>query len=66
MPRYVLRLEWDDSTLSDPFPNGFSRKADALRVARSVARRGGIAVRIWVDDTTTDCGVASFPMRREA
>ncbi|PJR94785.1 hypothetical protein CN878_08865 [Ochrobactrum sp. 695/2009] len=62
--RYAIRNELADGTLLDPsvcLPN----KTVALRVARRVAKGilGADVVRVWVDDTKTDLGVASFEVK---
>lgn len=62
--RYAIRNELADGTLLDPsvcLPN----KTVALQGARRVAKGilGADVVRVWVDDTKTDLGVASFEVK---
>lgn len=59
--RYALRMETADGTLEDAY-HCMSRKADALRAAKWAAKNMSCAdvVRVWVDDTKTELGVAHF------
>lgn len=62
--RYAVRFETADGTLEDAW-HFASSKAEAIRVARCSAKTSIMTdvVRVWVDDTRTDLGVASFPTR---
>jgi hypothetical protein len=59
--RYTLSMETDDGSMEAPYWST-SRKADALRAAKLAAKNSACpdVVRIWVDDTRTDIGIASF------
>ena len=59
--RYALRMETADGTLEDAY-HCMSRKDDALRAAKRAAKTSACVdvTRIWVDDTRTGLGVASF------
>ena len=63
--RYALRMELADSTLEEAY-HFMSRKADAIRAAKWAAKNSADmdVVRIWVDDTCTDLGIASFKVAR--
>ena len=65
MARYAVRLETADGTLEDAAYT-VARKADAIRSARSWSKTCACAdvVRIHVDDTTTELGVAFFEVAR--
>lgn len=60
-PRYALRMELADSTLEEAF-HRVRRKDWAIAAARRIAanRIDRNVVRVWVDDTTTQLGIASF------
>jgi uncharacterized protein YijF (DUF1287 family) len=64
MKKYGIRFEISDSTLLDAH-NYFDRKADAVSAARRVAKdiTAEDIVRVWVDNTATELGVASFETR---
>ncbi|NTF05982.1 hypothetical protein G6L44_26260 [Agrobacterium rubi] len=65
-PRYALRMELADSTLEEAF-HFMSRKDWAIAAARRIAANhiDRNVVRVWVDDTTTELGIASFEVCRE-
>lgn len=59
--RYTLSMETDDGSMEAPYWST-NRKADALRAAKRAAAASSCSdvVRIWVDDTRTELGIASF------
>lgn len=61
MTKYGVRYETADGTLEDAF-HVTTRKADAIRAARSAAKNTVCTdvVRVWVDNLCTELGVASF------
>jgi predicted component of type VI protein secretion system len=61
MARYAIRLETADGTLEDA-AHTVVRKADAIRFARNWSKTCACSdvVRIHVDDTTTEVGIAAF------
>lgn len=63
--RYALRYEIEDGTLESPWHH-MPCKADALRAARRAAKDCACpdVVRVHVDDTRTDSGVAAFDVTR--
>jgi hypothetical protein len=65
MNRYAIRLETADGTLEDAAFT-MSRKADAIRSARNWSKTCACAdvVRVHVDDTRTDIGIAAFEVAR--
>lgn len=65
MARYAIRLETADGTLEDAAYT-VARKADAIRSARSWSKTCACSdvVRIHVDDTTTELGIAAFKVAR--
>lgn len=65
--RYALRFETADGTLEEPYHH-MSRKADAIAAARRAARDvvSPDVVRVWVDDTRTELGIASFETRHSS
>lgn len=65
MARYALRMETADGTLEDAY-HTMPRKADAIRAARAAAKASVCqdVVRYWVDDTSTELGIASFEVAR--
>ena len=65
MGRYAIRLETADGTLEDAAYT-VARKVDAMRSARSWAKTCACAdvVRVHVDDTKTDLGIAAFEVAR--
>lgn len=65
MARYAIRLETEDGTLEDAVYT-MSRKAEAIRAARNWSKTCACpdVVRIHVDDTATELGIAAFPVAR--
>ena len=63
--RYALRMETADGTLEEAY-HCMSRKADAIRAARHAAKNSASpdVVRIHVDDTKTELGIAAFSTGR--
>lgn len=62
--RYALRFETVDGTLEDAYHH-MNRKAEAIAAARRAARdvASPDIMRVWVDDTRTELGIASFETR---
>jgi len=65
MARYAIKLETADGTLEDAAYT-MARKADAIRSARNWSKTCACpdVVRVHVDDTTTDLGIAAFGVVR--
>lgn len=64
MARYALRMETADGTLEDAY-HYVARKDWALTAARRAAKDciSADVVRVWVDDTKTDLGIAAFDVK---
>jgi hypothetical protein len=65
MARYAIRLETADGTLEEAAYT-VARKADAIRSAKAWAKTCACAdvVRVHVDDTATELGIAAFEVVR--